>query len=90
MGKSGGNRGKLVEEDGKNIQLSTKVAKILQTWAPMFVLGSFLHHVLLPCGWSLPGVNRNPNVGRLARSCPTSSRRASPWTASSARDPGWP
>ena len=31
MGKPGENIGKLVEEDGKNIQLSTKMAKIFQT-----------------------------------------------------------
>ena len=42
MGENGENVGKLVEEDGKNIQLSTKAAKFLQTRAPILVLGSVL------------------------------------------------
>ena len=45
MEKSGGNIGKLVEEDGKNTQLSTKVAKILQTHYSPF--SSIFHHFSL-------------------------------------------
>ena len=43
-----------MEEDGKNIQLSTKAAKLLQTRAPILLQGSGLHHVLMSCGWCGP------------------------------------
>ena len=36
MGKSGGNIGKLVEEDGKSIQLSTKVQNFCKHIIPHF------------------------------------------------------
>ena len=42
MGKAAENVGESVEEDGRNIQLSTEVAEILQTQAPILVLGSVL------------------------------------------------
>ena len=51
MGKTGENVGKLVPEDCKTIQLPTNVAKFLQTQAPILVLGSVFHHVVLSCGW---------------------------------------
>ena len=46
-GKHGENIGILVEEDGKNIQLSTKMARFLQTVIPIFLHfpPSFLWHV---------------------------------------------
>ena len=40
MGNNGANGGKLVEEDGKSIPLSTKAAKILQTGTPILVPSS--------------------------------------------------
>ena len=47
-----------MEEDGKNVQLSTKAAKILQTRAPISVLSLVLHHVLLSCGQCGPTLPR--------------------------------
>ena len=60
MGKPGGNGGKLVEADGKNIQLSTKVVEILQTQAPILALGSVLHRVVLSSGWDGATLPRLP------------------------------
>ena len=66
MERNGGN---LVEEDGKNIQLSTKVAKILQTQTPILVLDSGLDGDITHTVKRVHLVNHRQTKGKRAQRC---------------------